>query len=64
MATNGKKTTGNIFPKRARESYGTYQGEELKPTPGIGPDRFEAFRLPSRIGNKRFYPDGRVLTVK
>ena len=38
----------------------TYQGTELQPTPGIGPERFAAYALPSRIGDWLHYPDGRV----
>lgn len=37
-----------------------YDAPELKPQPGILPDRLEAFSLPSRIGNQLHYPDGRV----
>jgi hypothetical protein len=37
-----------------------YQGTELQATPGIGPERFAAFALPSRVGDWLHYPDGRV----
>lgn len=37
-----------------------YPCPELQPLPGITPDRFAAFALPSRIGNRLHYPDGRV----
>lgn len=40
-----------------------YLGIELKVNPGITDDRLEAFKLPSRRGNKLFYPDGRVEDV-
>lgn len=41
----------------------TYKGTELQPTPGIRAERFAAFDLPSRIGDKLYYPDGRVEAV-
>ena len=43
--------------------YPPYLGIELKVNPGITEDRLEAFKLPSRRGNKLFYPDGRVEDV-
>lgn len=41
----------------------TYDGAELRPVAGLTPDRLEAFRLPSRMGNQLHYPDGRVEMV-
>lgn len=35
----------------------TYTGEELRPTPGIPPERFEAFKLPSRTGDNLHFPE-------
>ena len=37
-----------------------YTCPELQPMPGITPDRFDAFALPSRMGNRLHYPCGRV----
>lgn len=38
---------------------GCYQGNELKPSPSIPPERMYAFTLPSRSGDWLYYPDGR-----
>jgi hypothetical protein len=40
--------------------HGNYQGTELQRTPGIPDGRMRAFDLPSRMGNRLHYPDGRV----
>ena len=37
-------------------SLGIYDGKELKRNPGIIDSRFDAFRLPSRVGNQLHYP--------
>lgn len=38
-----------------------YQGTELHPDPGMPAGRMYAFTLPSRMGDRLHYPDGRVL---
>ena len=35
---------------------GTYDGKELQPNPGITPDRFEAYELPSLVNGVRVAP--------
>lgn len=37
-----------------------YQGVELKPVQGIPDARMDAFKLPSRMGDRLHYRDGRV----
>jgi hypothetical protein len=54
---NGKTTLQRL---EAARSANDYQGTELKQNPGIRNDRFAAFALPSRIGSKLHWPDGRV----
>jgi hypothetical protein len=56
-ALAGQSKTG---PRTYTVSRGHYQGTELQATPGIGPERFAAFALPSRVGDWLHYPDGRV----
>ena len=41
-----------------------YTGTELDRNPGITPDRYKAYDLPSRIGNCLHYPDGRVTDMQ
>ena len=43
-------------PQRIDKMAGTYDGKELQRNPGITDARFEAYRLPSRIGDKLVYP--------
>ena len=52
----------HITPTKV-QPYETYLGLELKVNPGITADRLEAFGLPSRVGNRLHYPDGRVESV-
>ena len=40
-----------------------YEGRELMVNPGITDDRLEAFKLGSRMGDKVYFPDGRVENV-
>jgi hypothetical protein len=48
---------------RDRLSRDDYTCPELDRNAGITPDRFAAFALPSRVGNRLYYRDGRVETV-
>jgi hypothetical protein len=40
-----------------------YIAPELQRSAGIAPERFIAFTLPSRMGNRLHWPDGRVTRV-
>lgn len=39
---------------------GNYSGAELQRNQGIGAERYAAFDLPSRMGDRLHYPDGRI----
>lgn len=60
-----QKFVGKLTPhKMVNIMAGTYDGAELKPSPGITDDRFDAYRLPSRMGSMRVWRDGRTEKVE
>ena len=58
---NKKALSQNVYaPQRVDKMSGTYDGKELKRNPGITDARFEAFKLPSRMGDKLVIPKERT----
>lgn len=58
-------TCGPLTPSvLVNKMKGSYDGAELKPLPGLMPERYEAFSLPSRMGKYRVWPDGRMETAE
>jgi hypothetical protein len=43
---------------------GIYDGADLRPLPGLPESRLAWFSMPSRIGNRLHYPDGRVEVIE
>lgn len=63
LASSAARASATALRDLPKIGSGTYRGEELKQNPGIGPERFAAYALPSRVGNRLYYPDGRVAAV-
>ena len=66
---HGRDDAPEPLPTRYRMAAGTnpntpYTCPELGRTPGIPDGRYTAYALPSRVGNRLFYPDGRVEDIK
>lgn len=66
VATSSGKVPLYSLPRSARTSSRlqypaeNYDGAELRRNPGIQPERFAAFDLPSRVNDRLHWPDGRV----
>jgi hypothetical protein len=70
LAANAARERANQarIAREARErsqmlSSGTYTCPELQRNPGLTDERFAAFALPSRVGKRLHYPDGRIEKV-
>jgi hypothetical protein len=50
-------------PRDHLNSFSDYTCPELQRNPGLQDDRFQAFKLPSRINDRLHWPDGRVTSV-
>jgi hypothetical protein len=46
-------------PQRIDKMSGIYDGKELRRNPGLPDERFAAFKLPSRFGDRLVYPKER-----
>ena len=58
---NKKALSQSVYaPQRINKMDGTYDGQELRRNPGITNARFEAYRLPSRMGDKLVFPKERT----
>jgi hypothetical protein len=58
-----RRPKGVAAPRTLAHSNKPYAGTELARNPGLPAERFTAFDLPSRIGNRLHYRDGRVEAV-
>jgi hypothetical protein len=59
-------TTGKALPQKVCNASMPNQdplAHALRANADIAPERMTAYRLPSRVGNQLFYPDGRVEVV-
>jgi len=62
----GQHTPRNRNPNEALPRDGAswknsqYDGAELQPDPSIEPGRMVAHQLPSRVGERLYWPDGRI----
>ena len=69
VTTSSGKVPLYSLPRSARTSSRdpypaeNYDGAELRRNPGIQPERFAAFDLPSRVNDRLHWPDGRVTPV-
>lgn len=71
LGTNARKKIGpyrarrrnpaEALPRNPTEwQRGQYNGAELQPDPSIPPQRMAAYHLPSRVGDRLYWPGGRV----
>lgn len=64
LITKNKKTPKSIEKKEYNKPYEVYIPSKHNPPPPYREGAQDAFKLPTRLGDTRLYPDGRTEKVK